>query len=482
MSFYHFSRQVSTNLAANISQCILGLALIPLATRILGPEDYGVYGMAIVIEGLMVALCETGAAYVLYAQYADLSEKDQRVLLSSMVSMSLVISVIAAFVLWSLWEIFSKIVPLLKTFTGIEVLLLCFAIPVRTVLGVTSPILIAQKRSNWIAAGVFLKAIVSFSAVLLALYLFSFGRSSLFLGNSFGTLAFTLLTLVVIGPSLWALPDLKWIRRIVFVTPGAWFAALLDNLRNTVESSTIAYTAGSVMLGNYSHARLHYSLLMQGTNAMATVIWPYALREAKDDSSDFGKLRVAWNIVYIALSICGLIFVFFGGEIISLLTNGKFNFAADWVPFLIIYLLIQQAGKPATAVLFAQNKGNTYSGIRIFSTLFAIICLLMFVPYFGMVAVLSVLICEMFVMRIFVQLYARFVRADVPFQDHWIVVGIFLIVGAYVWLRIYDVSEMGRAIGLLIIAAPLGFMLVRSLSEYIAPGKFVRNILNMKVA
>jgi hypothetical protein len=50
-----------------------------LATRILGPQEYGTYGMAVVIVGLAASLCETGATYILYAhQDAALSMPEMK--------------------------------------------------------------------------------------------------------------------------------------------------------------------------------------------------------------------------------------------------------------------------------------------------------------------------------------------------------------------------------------------------------------------
>ena len=53
-SGYHLIGRASVNLTGSILQGILALALIPMATFVLGPEDYGVFGMAVVVVGAVM--------------------------------------------------------------------------------------------------------------------------------------------------------------------------------------------------------------------------------------------------------------------------------------------------------------------------------------------------------------------------------------------------------------------------------------------
>lgn len=435
-----FTGQVMTNLVANVIQALLGVALIPLATRILGPEDYGVYGMAIVVVGLVGALCETGAGYVLYGHFADVQEGERRELFSSLLVLSAAAGIAAAALLWALWPLLGRFDSILASLTPMEKVLACLAIPSRTIWAIASPILIAQIRSNWVAACVLLQAGTSFTVVLVSLYVFGLERAALFWGNTAGATAGVALALYVIGRSAWAAPRLHWLRKVARLAPGAWLAGVADNLRATVESGAVARATGSAGLANYNHARLYHGLLMQGTNAFANVLWPLALQEAKDRSSQFLRLRLAWNFVYLCLTLAGLGFVFFGDHIVSLLTNGKFDQAASWVPFFVIYLLIQNAGKPATAVLYNANRGNTLSALRIASTSAAVVAILLLVPRFGVAAAIAISIAEMTLMRIFIQVSARRIQPT-PFQDQWVLLGCAAI--SIAWLLVHSVALSG---------------------------------------
>lgn len=457
--------QVMTNLVANMVQGVLGVALIPLATRILGPEDYGVYGMALVVVGLVVALCETGAAYVLYGHFVDVQEGERRELFSSLLTLSAVTGAVAAALLWILWPLLGRFDGILASLSPLEKVLVCLAVPCRTMWAIASPILIAQMRSNWVAVCILLQAVTVFSVVLVSLYVFGQERAALFWGNIAGAAAALALALFAIGRSAWATPRLHWLRKVVRMVPGAWLAGLTDNLRATVESAAVVQAAGSAGLGNYNHARLYHGLLMQGTNAFANVLWPHALQDAKDLSSQFVRVRLGWNLVYLCLTLAGLVFVFFGEFIVALLTNGKFGQAAAWVPFLVIYLLIQNAGKPATAVLYAANRGNTLSALRIVTTSAAIGALLILVPQFGVSAALAIGIAEMVLTRVLVQLAARRIQ-PIPFQDQWVLLGCVVISAAW-WLT-YLIAMTGteRLVLFVLASAILLILASRSFTAY----------------
>jgi len=460
-----FANQVVTNLAANVVQGVLGIALIPFATRLLGPEDYGVYGMAIVVGGLVAALCETGATYVLYGHFPGIPDGERRALISSLLILSTATGVVAGALLWTFWPLLDRFDSILASLTPLEKALACMSVPFRTMWTIVSPILISQRRSTWVAACISLQAVTGFAVVLLSLYVFEQDRTSLFWGNVVSAAAGLVLALCVIGRSAWAVPQLRWLRKVAHMAPGAWFAGLTDNVRATIESGAMARAAGSAGLGNYNHARLHYGLLLQGTNAFANVLWPLALQDAKDRSSQFMRVRLAWNFVYLCLTLAGLVFVFFGDHIVRLLTNGKFDQAAAWIPFLVIYLLIQNSGKPATAVLYAANRGNAISAIRIVCTGVALLAIVLLVPNFGIPAAIAIGIAEMSITRVLVQVSARRIQA-IPFQDQWVLLGCAVIGSTWLLVHTLALSVAERASLFALVGAVLLLLAVRSIAAH----------------
>jgi O-antigen/teichoic acid export membrane protein len=236
---------------------------------------------------------------------------------------------------------------------------------------------------------------------------------------------------------------MQWLRQVRGVALGAWFAGLVDNTRATLESALIVNAASGEALGNYNHARVYQGLMTQGTNAFANVLWPIALKEAQLANSRFARIRPVWDLVYAGLACIGVGVVFLGDEVVSLLTHGKFVQAGGWLPWLVVYVLLQNAGKPATAVLYAAKKGNLYSSIRIFTVLLAMLALLLLVPAYGVEAVLAVVIAEMLMTRVWLAVAARRINV-VPFQDHWVVVGCLLTMACWCLEQVLNLSLVDR--------------------------------------
>lgn len=449
----HLMSRISVNLAASLVQGLLGLALIPMATFVLGPQDYGVYGMAVVMVALVVAVCETGSAYVLYGHYPTLDESGRARLQSTLFALAFLLGLLAAVVVLLAWPMLARHVPLLSELTRSETWLLCLTIPLRTTWSIMNPILIVKQRSEWLAASLLLQSVVNMLVILACLYLLETGRSALFWGQWAGLLVCTAVPLVLLRRSVWAPLEMQWLRQVRGVALGAWFAGLVDNIRATLESALIVKAVSGEALGNFNHSRVYQGLMTQGTNAIANVLWPIALKEAQLQNSRFVRIRPVWDLVYTGLACIGVGAVFLGDEVVSLLTHGKFVQAGAWLPWLVVYVLLQNAGKPATAVLYAAKKGNLYSSIRIFTVLVAMLALLLLVPEYGVEAVLVVSIAEMLMTRAWLSVAARHIGV-VPFQDHWVAVSCILIVACWCLEQSLDLSLVDRyaaVVGLLCI-------------------------------
>ena len=382
--------------------------------------------------------------------------------------LALALGTIIAVFTWLAWPLLAQFTPLLSEITLLERIILCLGIPLRTLWGVLNPIMIIREKSEWLAASLVIQSLVNLLIIATCLYYFETGRVALFWGQLFGLAACLVVPFVIFGSSILGPIQLEWIRHVRGVALGAWVAGMVDNLRNTVESAFIAKYGTSTTLGNYNHARVYQGLLTQGTNAFANVLWPIALKEAEEPLGTFPRIRPVWDLAYAGITCLGIGAVFLGQDLVDLLTHNKFEQAGIWLPWLVLYVLLQNAGKPATAILYNRKKGNEYSSIRITSQLLMIVGLIIWVPEYGVTAVLSIMIAEMILVRVLIALRARQARPT-PFQDHWIVGGCLLIVGVW-WadglLSFRLVTEIGLVLVVsILIMGLLAYQYRKSLME-----------------
>jgi O-antigen/teichoic acid export membrane protein len=289
--------------------------------------------------------------------------------------------------------------------------------------------------------------------------------------------------MLLLHRSLWASLERRWLHQIYGVALGAWFAGLVENARATLESALIVKAVNGEALGNYNHARFYQGLMTQGTNAFANVLWPIALKETQLANSRFSRIRPIWDLVYAGLACVGVGAVFLGDELVSLLTHGKFVQAGAWLPWLVVYVLLQNAGKPVTAIIYAAKKGNLYSSIRISTVLVAMLALMLLVPSYGVKAVLVVAIAEMLVTRVLLTIVARGIGI-VPFQDQWVVLGCLLIVLSWYIDHSFDLSPADRFIAVIGLSSCVLSVLILSIRIQFGPSwrlyLFGHNTTNLK--
>ena len=424
---YKNSANVAYNIAGNFIQGFITLILIPITTKILDAEDYGIFGIGLVILNLSTAICETGSSYLIYAYIQKISHKRRCELFSTFILMAGIIGCIVSAILYSIWILLRAELEFFSQFSELEIVLVCAAIPLRAIWIVAVPILVSVKKSRVIAISLISQSALNFCIVTTSLFILDLGRLSLFIGNTASNLISIMICIIYLGKFYIARPRLFWIKKSKSIALGAWCAGVIESCRAVLESALLQKFVGISLLGSFFHARLYQGMIMQGTNAFNNVLWPLALEESKIKSSSFKAVRDGWNFAYFGITVIGLLSAFYGFEIVGYISNNKFNAASSWIPWLVIYSLIQNSGKPATAVLFHSNKGNLLSKIRIILLVLDMIALYFLVPYYGIESVIAISIFDMLFMRFIIRISADKIQ-KIPFTDWMIVLGIFLII------------------------------------------------------
>jgi O-antigen/teichoic acid export membrane protein len=404
----------------------LSLAIVPLTTLLLGPAEFGAFGIVIAAVTLAGGLADMGFGIVLSGHYLEVSGRERRQLISTLLAWALVSGLAAGVALYALWPVFAMLAGDVSFISKMELALACFSVPFRAVVGLGTQILVLQSRAMHSGTAVLLQAVSVFFSTLIALFYFDQGQAALFIGNAMGMAVGCMATLLLLREDFAALPTRRWLAEIIRVAPSGALASVLENLRALVESLVVVRALGLGGLGILNHSRLYQGYLGQIANAIAYALWPSALEEARIPGSAFERVGRAWNAVYLGLTIAGVGLASFGIEVVSILTNGKFVEAAPWVPLWVAYLLLQNSGKPATATLYAVRRGATVARYRAVSLSLALVALATLVPTFGIPAAIAIAFCEMLAFRLLLSRGALAIRR-LPFQDGWVIAGCFAI-------------------------------------------------------
>lgn len=417
-----FAGRVLTYFGASVVQGLLSLAIVPLSTLLLGPAEFGAFGIVIAAVTLAGGLADMGFGIVLSGHYLEVTGHARKQLISTLLAWTVVSGLAAGIALFICWPVIGRLAGDVSAISGMELALACFSVPCRSVVGLGTQVLVIQSRAMHSGIVVTLQAASVFLVTLAALFAFDQGQTALFIGNSVGMAVGCAATIILLREDFAAMPNRGWSAEILRSAPSGAAASALENLRALVESMAVVRALGVGGLGVFNHSRLYQGYLGQIANAIAYSLWPSALEEARTQGSNFEKVGRAWNTVYLGLTIAGVGLAVFGIEVVSILTNGKFVEAAPWVPLWVAYLLLQNSGKPATATLYAARLGAAVARYRAVSLALALVALVAFVPAFGIPAAIAIAFGEMLMFRLLLRRGALAVRS-LPFQDGWVIAG-----------------------------------------------------------
>jgi len=463
----HFVGGVVTLAATTALNALLSIALLPLATRHLGVNDYGIYGLLMSIVVLVGSAADGGASLLVPAHYGPASASERARLFVSLAMLAGTAASTAGLLLIILWTwqhgTFSD-----QTISLAAIVLSAVLMPMRAITNVTVMIFSVTGCGPAIAAQAGIQSLVVFVSTLAALFEFGMGGTSLFIGALCGQLAALCVGLVTLGRQyVLSFPSRKWFRRALLNAPTTAAAGLVDGTRGFAENTVLTSAVGLHAVGILSHARLYHGLLTSLANAVGYNLWTKSLEEARNPQSSFEITRRAWTPFQIIVTCAGIIFAFAGKEIVDLISNGKFTAAAGYIPALFIIALVQTAEQPASAIVCTSSRAASAMRTRTIMTLGSFVVLYPTIMRFGIMGVLAVCIVETVAYRLYLRVLASRER-HVPFQDHVAVFGSFAIMIGTAYAHWAAPLLATQLILMAIGIAMLVFVARRSISEMIS--------------
>jgi O-antigen/teichoic acid export membrane protein len=432
----HFLGRVVTLGAATALNVALALALLPLATRHLEASDYGLYGLLMSVVALVSTAADGGSSLLVPAHYGPSSAAERARLFASLAMFAGISATFGGLLLLVVWfwqhGIFlDQPVPLAA------MILSAVLIPTRAITNICTTIFSAAGRGPTIAAQMAVQSLVVFLSTLVSLLECRMGGISLFVGALCGQLAALCVGYIALGRQhILSFPSRDWLLRAATCAPTTAASGLTDGVRCFGENALLASATGIHALGVWMHARLYHGVLIAFSNAFSHNLWSKSLEEAREPYSSFETTRTAWTLVQITIACLGIIVVFLGAEIVKIVSNGKFNAAAAYVPIFFVIALIQTTEQTANAIVCARGRATSATWARTAMTLGSMTVLCPTIVLFGINGVLAMIIVEAVAYRAYLRVLVRRMR-KVPFRDDVAYFGVFAItleIACHHWL------------------------------------------------
>jgi len=373
----------------NFLRKTIGFFLIPVYTRVLTPDDYGIVGLTTAVGGLLgiiMALGISGAVARYYFEYVDDPQRLKEYITTSF--LFLIIFVGAAVLGLSLWG-----EPLWKLITSGQVpfkpyvQLMLWATYAGLVIDLPMQLYQTQQKSGQFITVQLSNFFLTLIATILFVVILRMGARGQLLGGLVGDGLFAL----VLSISLlrrWFVPRLRWeyIKvSFVFGLPliphvlSGWAMAAADRLilerfvpLEQLGMYTLAYSLGMVMATltnsiNKAWAPYYYDLMQ------------------RNDKPDDRMIQIVSLYVPIIGGIC-LAGALFCQEVIVFLTPQRYYATSPYVPLILFAYLLQGYYFFSVAPLFFYKKTQVLPWVTALSAVINIVLNVLFAPKIGIFA------------------------------------------------------------------------------------------------
>lgn len=415
----------------------MALAVLPITTYVLGPEDYGAFAVVTGVTAFAASVATGSATFLVSAHFQQASGDERRELVTTLLATAVLLGAAFAAILSALWSVIPLPTGISGQIDGASYRLALFAMVLSIPWSVASPVLVVSGRPLLFAATTLATTFAVAGATVVALYVYEAGRTSLFVGLVAGALAQCGGAIASLAPYLGSRISPSVLSRAARLTVFGALGNALEVMQVMVERTLLALHAGLHSLGLYAHAQQYRNGAFMPVKAFANAIWPTTLTEAGTPAEGFPQTQRGWTILYATIGCFGILFACVGREAVSLLTHGKFEGAAPYATTLLALLLVQFSGRPQLGVLYARDRGEYLSTWMGVSAATGIALLLVLVPAMGAPGAIVALYAQQLAYRLGIHWRSK-KEGSFPFGDFGAIrnlamVFAILIVSEYFW-------------------------------------------------
>lgn len=413
------------------------LALLPVFTYYLDPDDYGILAILTIVIGLMTALSETGSGWVISSNYYRLNENDRKELLFNQAFLEVCLKIFWGLVFWVFAQ---NILPLLiteydpKLLYYFKFLLIAFFLQIinSTVLST----IIIQKKGYLFALFQLSTWLFGVLASLYCLIILKLGILALFIGPLVGASPTFILQILYFRKSIRPKLRKKWLKEIMNIGFPAMPKAVSSFALSACDRFLIQRWLNLFTLGIYNHS-LSYRALPDMLNKSFNRSFTPEFMEKYTKSreiSPFKPISEYWIALFLVMT---MFFICYATELISILTHGKFVTAAPLVPLWFLgTLLVCYSGFYSKLILyFKKTRFFLYIGVT--AGLANVGLNIVLIPNFGMMGAVAATLASILFTSLSYIFYAKKL-SKVDFADRKFTVSIVLIVIAYTLIFLLD--------------------------------------------
>ncbi len=376
-------------LVPGLVQMAAPFAVLPLATRVLTAEHYGIFALASVIALFGRSISALGVGQVFYHFHDEKDPERNSEMISSLLFVSLLSGGSFALAVMFGWPQVTAIWPEVRVLswfaTGVAVFDGMFG-GVIALAQIHSIIARSPAGFAYVQIG---QSLVSMVVVLGLIYGLGMDDETVLL---IGLLCASVIglagCLLIIRRHLRLAVIGEVMRECVQVGLSIGLANCTHGLRQLTERSLLASAAGFSTLGAMAHAQQYPHMFMHGVRAISNATTP-ALREDVRDQRNYERVIMVQDLSILILTGAGAVLLFLAEPFIDWLSNGQFTDLAWVTPILVAAAMIERHSIPQMILLIVCGKGRELGVIDAAAAACAMGTALLVIPVWGVIGVVA---------------------------------------------------------------------------------------------
>lgn len=373
-------------LAPGLLQGGASILVLPLATRILTPEDYGIFALVTGVTVVATAIAALGSSFILGNRFNTRAEHADNIrIVSTMMWLVLFTGLVLSFVMFFGFQLGQQYSPLMSDIPLSGVAFAAIDLIASGLWGVATSVAVLARVTRQHALFASARALINPLALLYVLFVLKIhGSIALFAGLGAAGLVTLIGSWRVTRPYLRMCFDR--LLAVEAMRMGGWLviANFAEAIERTAERWALAFFVSVRSTGLLTHAQIYPSMLMLGIRPAIQTAWPTLRDEAIQATPSFPKGRYLVHLMGLAFSVAALVLALVGPELIGLLTNNRFVDAAPIAAILVSAVGLRLAGRPQHAVVVANGHARTAALVNGVSAMSGTALVLVLVPFWGL--------------------------------------------------------------------------------------------------
>ena len=285
-------------IGANLISRALGFALTPVFTRMLSPEEYGIYSVYTSFLGIFTVITTLEiSGSVLYRAISNVGEEERCAIISSTAGAQIILSLIFSIIYIIFRNFFYAIVPLSLTLSLILIAQVCIN-SIESIYFINKRYLYDYKRVSYIniAKGV-LSSLLSFALIKTSLL----GE-----GRIYAPFIISFIFILPIGISIFRKGKVflkkDTLRYILFSAIPSLPYSLSTSLIASVDRITVSKIYGEAVVGKYSVAHSLGLALSLITGGLTLALMPWMTRKLRENDNVKIKRALSLSVRFVSLA------------------------------------------------------------------------------------------------------------------------------------------------------------------------------------